>query len=832
MTTGVLATVLQMIVMAVSETSPGPATRPGLVNVALHRPYMLAPAPNYEHCTDAGDRTQLTDSVLSQGHFWTQKGTVGWSHTSAVRITIDLGTVQPVAGVSYRTAAGAAGVAWPLQIGLFVSEDGKDYHLVGDLLDLSSDHGIPEAAKYGVHTYWTDRLKTKGRFVQFAIATDGAYAFCDEIEVWRGKDEWLAEPVGGRSVGDVGEYLKASAGTQAMQRRLRTDAAEVRKAVTVCGFPAERRDEVVRQIDECVRRISDVVVSDPNALSAVVPLNELHRQILACHAPALQARGLKGLVVWQKNRWDPLGILEAPTSPPQGLPDLSIRMMRGEYRSAAFNMTMADAADALVCLKIVGAPAATDKPGRPDFVTVHRVDHVDTKQGIVVADALPELSGKADLADAVTVPAGTTRQVWLTFNPKWTAAGLYEMKIEIYNATRDGGGLKLSEAPLCMLPLRLRVEDIEFPRQPALSLGMWDYTDEPYAYGITAGNQRQAVADMREHFVDSPWGHSSVIGAPQRSHLDAAGNLKPGSIDFSRFDRWLNDWKGARRYLVFMSVGGSVAGYAMGTPEFTRVAGQWFAAWAEHCKERGLKPRQVGVLLVDEPQTDEQDRQILAWARAIKAATDFFNIWIDPIHQKLGTPDQVAMLEACDAICPNLGIYCEFGQKAESYYGRFVRDGRRELWFYLCSGPARLLDPYSYHRLQAWYCWVHGAVGMGFWAYGDTGYGNSWCEYLARSTSFCPAYIAPDHITTSKHWEAVREGVEDYEYLHMLRGRIEQLEKAGRSSPEISRAKQLLAEGPRRVAKYNPDRWFSDRDRSVADQVRLEVLEVLATLGR
>jgi hypothetical protein len=177
-------------------------------------------------------------------------------------------------------------------------------------------------------------------------------------------------------------------------------------------------------------------------------------------------------------------------------------------------------------------------------------------------------------------------------------------------------------------------------------------------------------------------------------------------------------------------------------------------------------------------------------------------------------------------------MFYELGARAKEFYGKLCANGRREFWFYWCSGPARQLDPYSYHRMQAWHCWVNGAVGMGFWAYGDTGHGNSWCEYLSPGTSFCPAYISPDSVTTSKHWEAVREGVEDYEYLHMLKQRIDRLTQAGKTSPDLDKAGQLLVEGPKRVAKYDHSNWFTPKDRSLADAVRLEVLDALVNLPR
>ena len=43
-------------------------------NLAIGKGYRLEPPPNYEHCTEAGDRTQLTDGKRVQGYFWTREG--------------------------------------------------------------------------------------------------------------------------------------------------------------------------------------------------------------------------------------------------------------------------------------------------------------------------------------------------------------------------------------------------------------------------------------------------------------------------------------------------------------------------------------------------------------------------------------------------------------------------------------------------------------------------------------------------------------------------------------------------------------------------------------
>jgi len=163
----------------------------------------------------------------------------------------------------------------------------------------------------------------------------------------------------------------------------------------------------------------------------------------------------------------------------------------------------------------------------------------------------------------------------------------------------------------------------------------------------------------------------------------------------------------------------------------------------------------------------------------------------------------------------------------------------KKLWFYSARGPARLFDPYYYHRLQAWHCWRHGGAGMGFWNYWNyynEPDGTAWNEYVtsaAEGKSFGVAYTTPDSVTDGKHWEAVREGIEDYEYLRMLRDRIEELKARDVRAPALEEAAEMLKAVPEEVApRYHmgDTLWCADKDRSVADRCRVQVLKALDSL--
>ena len=78
------------------------------------------------------------------------------------------------------------------------------------------------------------------------------------------------------------------------------------------------------------------------------------------------------------------------------------------------------------------------------------------------------------------------------------------------------------------------------------------------------------------------------------------------------------------------------------------------------------------------------------------------------VRQPADAPSE--LFEAFDILCPNRPMWFREGPDFASFY-RDQQSRGRTLQFYSCSGPARLLDPYSYYRLQAWHCWKIGATG-------------------------------------------------------------------------------------------------------------------------
>lgn len=195
----ILALVMFAVVFASVSIKPSPASseqlmpNATLMNVALQKTYTLNIPPNYPPTTDPDDAIQLTDGEYAEELLWADKLTAGWKgepDKMVVAITIDLGYAQSIRGASFSTAAlESSGVYWPAAINVSISDDGKTFRELGDLVKLSAAKGTPPDPKtgYSKYRFWTDEMKGKGRFVRLQVKATGEYIFVDEIEIYKGK---------------------------------------------------------------------------------------------------------------------------------------------------------------------------------------------------------------------------------------------------------------------------------------------------------------------------------------------------------------------------------------------------------------------------------------------------------------------------------------------------------------------------------------------------------------------------------------------------------------------------------------------------------------------
>jgi len=782
-----------------------PRLDPTETNIALDKSYTLDPDPNYSLCTDPGDTTQLTDGEFTSGYFWTQTTTVGWVRKSPI-ITIDLGQDRPIKGLSYSTGAGiGAGVPWPLAVFVFVAGPDRAFHQVGNLVTMSERYELPPEG-FGVHKFWTNDLHTHGRYVALAVVAT-PYVFVDEIEVFGGDDSWLDEPIAGPTVDDIEEAVHQGLTRAGMVRRYLYDMHSILQHARDAQASQETIDRILCEWDSALQTIEDITPAED--FKAILPFNGVHRRILSMQAMLWKESGIEDVTVWTANRWDFLPYFETPPQDQES--SLSVHLIQGEYRAAQVNITNATSRGKHFWVKTTGLPDEVTAD-----LAVRQVLWTDTSNGQPVTDALPD--APRDGNDwVITAPSGLTSQVWFTFHVTDAEPGSRSGAIELSDGTNTW-----------TVPLTVEVHPSALPAEQHLHLGGLEYVNHLPTYAATEENVDALVSHLKEYFVDRPWATKSAL---PNGHFDSSGHLTQDP-DNTEFDRWVDRWPEADAYGVYLGAKDSFAGFSINTTAFHRAVGEWASFWAAHLESLGLRPDQLLLHVVDEPHSAAQDRIILAWAQAVHDSGSGVQIWVDPTYKNMQDADQ-SMIAETDILCPNRQIYMSQGEPYAEYFAQRLAAGTN-LEVYSCKGPMRLLDPFSYVRMQAWTAWKMQATAMYFWSFVDSGGVSSWNEYpVTRSHPYVPSFIDRTSVTTSKHMEAMREAEEDYEYLFLLKQAIEDAEQRGADATLIQQARDLLDTIPDQVipAEDASFMWMSSLDRTTAEAARVEILDMIERLA-
>ncbi|MEN6404332.1 MAG: hypothetical protein ABFD94_20485, partial [Armatimonadia bacterium] len=176
-------------------------------SLAAGKPVDLRPQPSYAPPSDPDDPKQLTDGQLaaSASNIISDKRSVGWSYTPYVRLTVDLGQVQPVGQVLLRVQVLSKDNTLPSQITLSLSETGDYFTPVRRISEKVHPDDNPAitfehlaADKPGVYAVAL-QADYQARYVRLDLATHGHFV-TDELAVLAGQGnlQKLSPPPQGR----------------------------------------------------------------------------------------------------------------------------------------------------------------------------------------------------------------------------------------------------------------------------------------------------------------------------------------------------------------------------------------------------------------------------------------------------------------------------------------------------------------------------------------------------------------------------------------------------------------------------------------------------------
>ena len=592
------------------------------------------------------------------------------------------------------------------------------------------------------------------------------------------------------------------------------DAHEIKERISTVAPDAAAA--LHGRTDELTKLALDAVRAD-GIESSRLPLSPAHQQMYAVAAEAERESGLPSFIAWPTNPWDPLHPIERPLGTETGA--LSTALMPGERRALALNVRTTAAHDSKFWIHVNLAGLA------PDALQIYQVNWTGTDESDWVAAEL-ELLGDASSTREASVLPGVTRQIWIEVQPDVvTRAGQYN-------------GIAFLSTPagaVTQIPIEIKIFSTPFAR-PSMHFGGWDYSF-PYRYPVRETNLSRLVEYLQQRYVDTPWAmrHDKVMSW---ENLDSNGNTT-APLDTSNLAVWLSQWPSARRFGVHLYVSDDIAGIPVTDSRFTQAVATWAHAWATEIRRLNKSPEEFYLLLVDEPQTDEQFRTTELWATAIRQSGAGFRIWTDLVrHDPAQLPER--LFDVVDSVAVYLGFAELKTAATHRTWARTLSEREKTLEIYAFDGPARRLDPYTYYRLTSWRAFFMGATAVSFWSFTDTRGTPSDNEFAANDLNYSPLFISDEFVRPGKHMEAAAEGIQDTQYLEMLK----QVATAHPIETVRQQAQQLLDELARFVqrspqssyaewrSQSSKAEWRSHRKAKGVDEYRVQIGEFLDSLAR
>lgn len=799
-------------------------------NIALHKKATIHTPPNYKLSTDPLDAEQLTDGKSASG-MWVSKEAVAWQNKRNVTITLDLEKVENIGVVRFSTAGRyAADVLWPSELCIFLSQDGKTWSYAGDVIAHNKEDGtFPEELKDNVlvqHTFTSRPLHTPARFIGIVARSTGKFLACDEIEVTASRQVQEQQSSTAETKNSEGiKEIKGIEGMEAVleeilvfkgiQSRITADRQILKEKIANAPLDPEAKQTLQERLNKIPTSGYSPGTLHPDSFRSIFPLNEEHARLFEIQAELWRLSGATTPIATSFGRYNWLPHFHSfPTEKAQ----VEIKLLREEQRSA------------MLLLSNPRAEAVTFRIQRelPEEIIKHCTFYVspwtDTLQKVAVADALLPLDAFSRISsnaekhseNSITVPAGMSLKLWIRFNSHGVAAGKQEGSITLHAPDFEQS-----------IPVKIEVSPVVLERAPLIISG-WDYLLSGSFYGITSRNRENVMAFLKAHEIHTPWIASASLPNPKSNSTPQA--LETNFLTLA--NTLQKAWPEANYYLFFMNVPNAFADTDTGSEAFNQKVAEYIRSMEKAFTQAGIASEKILLLTVDEPYTEEKAVRSAAWAKAIASAKTGIRTFTDPSWRP-GEFQSHPYMELADIVSPNIQcLHSPGDEEALTYFKQLAAEQNKELWFYTCTGPTRLIDPAAYYRLTPWFAFQHGAKGLGFWSFGSLGEAkSSWNEYLATGIAHVPYFLGTDRVDTSIHWEALMEGRLDYSLFQMLKNATTE-----QPNEEITSLFKELATQLERIPKYKGGEiftegyWEENTDNQPIDNIRLQAIQILESL--
>ncbi|NUM52043.1 MAG: PQQ-binding-like beta-propeller repeat protein [Candidatus Hydrogenedentes bacterium] len=344
-----------------------------------------------------------------------------------------------------------------------------------------------------------------------------------------------------------------------------------------------------------------------------------------------------------------------------------------------------------------------------------------------------------------------------------------------------------------------------------------------------------AWAKYDEHAVRDLLAHGNTVFIGNLPPATVTDGTSPGIVcDYGPLNGFLAPLKGHDVYLLFHGI--PQLGVPMESDEYVPRFAEYMKLVLAHLAANGFDEEHVALYPYDEPGGNGWNvvKQYTAFAQQALKALPTLRFYV---NGGADLPKFEEMAEYAGIWSPGIYMLPERSPEME-----LLRKTGKPLWSYDCAylfsrpigANTKTVNVVAQYRLSAIIAMNYGATGIGWWCYN---HGPSMWDPIPFEYPL--VYTNEDGtVTTSRRWEAVREGVEDARILIALRERLGDDSVSGEAKekirhllektvPELS--KQTMEYARLGVARYVIDETHNDE---LVERLRAEMMNCVAAVGR
>ena len=532
----------------------------------------------------------------------------------------------------------------------------------------------------------------------------------------------------------------------------------------------------LNEIEEKIDLVGTLPLMELSELKKSVSL--LRKEVTSFYKMSLASHDAEnGFAAYSANPWAPFGGVDEMIENRLQKAEVSIETFMSETESAAINI--ANFKNKSLTLRIEPLTLISEKDSTEvltkNVFELHEVLNIPTQALDYSADALPLLNQ----AQTMQISNWDVRQLWVNVNTKALSPGIWKGIIRLSSLEVESKQIDI--------PVTIEVWENALPEKQGLRLCTWGYVHSSRLKDYP----EEAYKDKVNHGINVFVAHPEFAPVGK---FDSEGNIM-GEIDFGKHDEYVK--KHIKDGLILFL--GYQSGLKVSDEPFSsgwlKAHKIWLKAWLEHLKDMGVTYDQYAFYPVDEPGLRVGTVDLLiAYGKAIREVDPKAQIYTDPVGG--------ATMEELKSINPYVDIWCPKREGFLLNEGHdklaYLKSTGKTTWTYECYGNAKHLSPLGYYRSQSWLSWHYGLTGIGFWSY-CTSSADPW--FAPEGTSDYLLIYQGNGVVSSKRWEAIRDGIEDYGMLSELKNAVD-LSKDKSCLEFVEGAKTLLKDDAFEIARY------------------------------